>query len=100
MDYKANKRYIDEIFKYSDMYSILVINPDGRLVRVHCPFSVQVIRDVAKLRKGQIKAVDMIKMSMELVEVYIIESKGYYWYNFIFHSKDSPGTVHESEASG
>ena len=46
MDYKANKKYIDEIFKYCDMYSILVINPDGRLERVYCPFRVEVIRDV------------------------------------------------------
>ena len=71
----------------------------GRLERIYCPFRVEVIRDVAKLRKGQIKAVDMIKMSMELVEVYIIESKGYYWYNFIFHSKYPSGTEPESGAS-
>ena len=82
------------------MYSILVINSKGRLERVYCPFRVEVIKDVTKLHKGQLKAVDMIKMSMELVEVYIIESKGYYWFNFIFHSKDSLGTVRENEASG
>jgi len=69
------------------MYSILVINPEGRLERIYCPFKVEVIKDVAELNKGQIKAVDTIKMSLELVEVYVIESKGYYWFNFIFHSK-------------
>jgi len=87
MNYKANKKYIDEIFKYCDMYSILVINSEGRLERVYCPFQVEVIKDISKFREGQIKAVDMVKMSMELVEVYIIESKGYYWFNFIFHSR-------------
>ena len=81
------------------MYSILVINSEGRLERVYCPFQVEVIKDVSEFHKGQVKAVDMIKMSMELVEVYIIESKGYYWYNFIFHSKDPSGTEPESGAS-
>ena len=79
---RKNKKIIEEIFKYVSSDSILVIDEKGQLKRLYCPFMVKVIRDVHSLRKGQIKAVIAVKVAPNIIDVYVIESKAYYHYNF------------------
>ena len=78
-----NKRYILELFKYVSQESILIINNTGHLERLNCPFYVKVLVDIYSLRKGSVKAVKAVRISVELLDVYIIESKAYYHFNFI-----------------
>ena len=75
--------YIKDIFRYCKADSILIINAVGHLERLWCPFKVLVIVDVHPLKKGQEKAVIAVKVADNLVDVYIIDEKAFYHYNFI-----------------
>jgi len=82
MSDEEKKKYIEEIFKYCKIDSILVINKTGQLERVDCPFEVLVIQDVGELESGLICNVDAVKMALTLLDVYIIGNKAYYYFNF------------------
>jgi len=82
MDEKQRKAYIKELFKHVKTDSILIINAVGHLGRLWCPFKVLVIVDVHPLKKGQEKSVIAVKMADNLVDVYIVEDKAFYHYNF------------------
>lgn len=76
------KKYIAEIFRYCRTDSILIINSKGHLERLQCPFMVIVIHDVPPLIQGDRKAVNAVKIGPKLIDVYIIEEKTFYHYNF------------------
>jgi len=82
MNDQERKRYIQEIFKYCTNDSILVIDQKGSLSRLRCPFLVLVIVDVPPLKEGQERPVIAVKVADNLVDVYIIEEKAFYHYNF------------------
>ena len=86
MNSKQRRAYIKKIFKYVKTDSILIINAQGHLERLWCPFKVLVTVDVHPLKKGQEKPVIAVKIADNLVDVYIIESKAFYHYNFIIIS--------------
>ena len=92
MTLEEKKKYINDIFKHCKTDSILIINHIGHLERLYCPFYVRVIVDVHILKKGSVKAVKAVKMSLELIDVYIIESKAYYHYNFRLLDRIEPNT--------
>lgn len=79
---RKEQKYIEEIFKYCKTDSILYINAEGYLQRAQCPFGVLVIRS-HPLKKGDIHACMAVKIGPELIDVYIIEEKAFYHYNFI-----------------
>ena len=72
-------KYIEEIFRLCKTDSILIIKDKGQLVRIYCPFLIT----VPPLNEGDIKQVTAVKVSLELIDVYIIEGKAYYHFNFI-----------------
>lgn len=74
--------YIKDIFKHCKTDSVLIINAEGHLERLWCPFKVLVIVDVHPLKKGQENAVIAVKVADNLVDVYIIEERAFYHYNF------------------
>jgi hypothetical protein len=78
----TNDEYIKDIFRYCRTDSILIINAQGHLGRLWCPFRVLVIVDVYPLQKGQQKVVIAVKVAENLVDVYVIEGKAFYHYNF------------------
>jgi hypothetical protein len=82
MSDEDKRKYIEEIFKYCKIDSILVISKTGSLDRYNCPFEVLVIQDVGELYKGLICLVNAVKMDLTLVDVYIIGNKAYYYFNF------------------
>jgi hypothetical protein len=82
MSNEEKKKYIEEIFKYCKVDSILVINKHGHLQRLDCPFEVLAITDVGELYKGLICLVSAVKMDLSLIDVYIIRDKAYYFFNF------------------
>jgi len=82
MSDEEKKKYIEEIFKYCKIDSILVINKHGLLERLDCPFEVVVIQDVGELYKGLICLVNAVKIDLSLIDVYIIRNKAYYFFNF------------------
>lgn len=94
MTREEKKKYINDIFKHCSIDSILIINHMGHLERLRCPFYVLVIVDVHTLKKGSVKAVKAVKMSIELIDVYVIESKAYYHFNFRLLGRIDPNTSH------
>lgn len=79
---QREKKYIEEIFRYCKTDSILVINSRGGLERLLCPFLVIVIHDIPPLVQGDRKAVNAVKIGPKLIDVYIIDEKAFYHYNF------------------
>ena len=82
MSDEEKKKYIEEVFMYCKIDSILVINNQGHLQRLDCPFEVVVIQDVGELYKGLICLVNAVKLDLSLIDVYIIRNKAYYFFNF------------------
>ena len=82
MNSRQRRAYIKDIFNYCRTDSILILDQNGRLRRLVCPFMVLVIVDVPPLKKGQEKTVIAVKVADNLVDVYIIDAKAFYHYNF------------------
>jgi hypothetical protein len=83
MSDEEKRKYIEEVFKYCKIDSILVISKKtGQLQRLDCPFEVLVIQDVGELYKGLICLVSAVKLDLSLIDVYIIKNKAYYFFNF------------------
>jgi len=83
MSDEEKRKYIEKIFKYCKIDSILVIDiKSGQLERLECPFTVLVIQNVGELRKGLICFVTAVKLDLTLIDVYIIRNKAYYFFNF------------------
>lgn len=75
---ERNREYILELFKIVSTTSILVVDRNGNLRRLHCPFKVVAIVELPpQITVGASYMVDAVKMTLELKEVYIIEGKGY-----------------------
>jgi hypothetical protein len=82
MSDEKKRKYIEEIFKYCKVDSILVMSKIGHLLRFDCPFEVVVITDVGELYRGLICLVSAVKIDITLIDVYIIRNKAYYFFNF------------------
>lgn len=77
------KKYIRKLFEVVSSDSILILDKDNQLIRLNCPFTVLVAFKVPGLSIGDIEAVTAIRMSIDLIDVYIVNNKPYYHYNFI-----------------
>ena len=76
------KKELAELLKYSSPREIYVITWKNTLIKLHCPFEVQVLQDIGTLKTGQFVLVDEIKVTIELKTVFIIDTKAYYYYHF------------------
>lgn len=74
-----NKKEIAEINMYCDPYSVLIVTNKRRLIRLLCPFQVEVIRDIQSLRSGDLKFVTAVKSDMDAQLVYVIEHKLFHY---------------------
>jgi hypothetical protein len=80
--FMENSKYIEEISKYCNPFSILVIVEESRLLRIHCPFTVITIQSIGNYTTGDIAHVQAVKITPDLMNVYIIEGKAYHFYFF------------------
>jgi len=76
------KKELAELLKYSSPREIYVITWNNTLIKLYCPFEVQVLQDIGTLKTGQFVFVDEIKVTIELKTVFIIDNKAYYYYHF------------------
>ena len=79
------KKYIRELFEVVSTQDILIVNKDNQLIRLNVPFTVLVVRQVPGLRKGDVGSVTAIRMDVKLLDIYVVNGKPYYCYNFILH---------------
>ena len=77
----TDDEYIKDVFRYCKTDSVLIISAEEHFERLWCPFKVLVV-DVHPLKKGQEKAVIAVKVADNLIDVYIIKDRAFYYYNF------------------
>ena len=75
MDY--SNKFLHEFAKTVDSRSILVINWQGRLRRIFCPFPVVTLVKVYSFEKGQVLSVESVKVTVQLQDIFIIQGKAY-----------------------
>jgi hypothetical protein len=78
-----NKRLIAEINKYCSPFSILIIGKDGVLKRIVCPFNVVTIHDSSVAKKDQIVSVEAVRLSEDLIMLYVIRKIAMPYFYFI-----------------
>tara|TARA_R110000868_G_scaffold409459_1_gene694971 strand:+ start:243 stop:494 length:252 start_codon:yes stop_codon:yes gene_type:complete len=71
-----------DMLKYASPKSILVVAWSNNIIELKCPFRVEVIKRIGMLEQGSIVDVEMVKISIALVTVFIIDSQAYYYYHF------------------
>ena len=79
------KKYIRELFEVVSTQDILIVNKDNQLIRLNVPFTVLVVREVPGLREGDLGSVTAIRMDLKLLDIYIVNGKPYYYFNFILY---------------
>ena len=83
MNHEEKRKYIEELFKYVDTESILVIKGWNTLERLRCPFIVKARRDVGLCKAGNYYRVEAVKVDLQtLKDVFIIKLVAYMPHNF------------------
>lgn len=72
------EEYLKELLKWVSSDSLLVIDRKGNLRRIYCPFKVICLVNFPDITKGQKVAVEAIKLTIEIREVYIIMGVAYH----------------------
>jgi len=73
-----NGDYLKELLKWVSSDSILVIDQKGALRRIYCPFEAICIAVFPDINRGEKVAVEAVKITVTLKEVYIIKGKAYF----------------------
>ncbi|SCY36526.1 hypothetical protein SAMN05192588_2502 [Nonlabens sp. Hel1_33_55] len=73
---------IAKILKYSSPNTILIVAKTNRLVELICPFRVQVIKPIGLYSSNQILVVSSVKVTKDLITVYIISGLAYHYFHF------------------
>ena len=74
----SKKEYLEELLKWVSSDSILVIDKNGKIRRIYCPFKVICLVTFPEIKQGEKVNVDAVKLTVEVKEVYIIKGIAYY----------------------
>lgn len=77
-----NKKQIAYILKYSHPKQLYVVTHNNLLLKLNCPFKVQLKSDVGYLNKKEVVIVDEVKVTSDLITVFVINTKAYFYYHF------------------
>lgn len=77
------EKQMAELLKYASPYSILVVTYRNKIIELRCPFRVELKHDIGDLNKSEIVIVDLVKMSTNLLTVFIIKNKAFYYFHFL-----------------
>jgi hypothetical protein len=72
-----------EFLKYISPFEIYVVNRKNELECLKCPFKVKVKYNIGVLVKDEIVLVDKVKITKDLISVYVIRNQSYYCYHFV-----------------
>ncbi len=81
-----SEEQLAEILKYSSSKELYIVTWNNLLKILFCPFKARAIVDIGNLKRGRLVWVQEVKITKDLVTVYIIEGKAYYYYHFIIIS--------------
>jgi hypothetical protein len=73
---------IAKVLKYSSPNTILIVSKTSKLVELNCPFRVQVITPIGLYSTGQVLTVSLVKVTKDLITVYIISGLAYHYFHF------------------
>ena len=76
------KRELADTLKYSNLSEILIITHDCKLRVILCPFKVIVLYEIGILFPGQVVVVTQVKVTDQLITIYLINELLYYYYHF------------------
>ena len=74
---------LENLLKYISPFEIYIVNSNNELECLKCPFKVRVKYNIGILVKDEIVLVDKVKITRELMSVYIIKFQSYYCYHFV-----------------
>lgn len=77
-----DEKHLAELLRYSSPKELYIVSYDNKLKLLICPFEVLVKYDIDCLNKNQIVLVDEVKITLELISVFIINRRAYYYYHF------------------
>ncbi|MDD7913188.1 hypothetical protein [Polaribacter ponticola] len=77
-----NDEELADLLKYISPFEILIVNSNNELECLKCPFKVKVKYDIGVLEKDEIVLVDKVKITRELLSVYVVKNQSYYCYHF------------------
>jgi hypothetical protein len=74
----SKEEYLKELLKLVSSDSILVIDNQGDLRRIYCPFKAICLVTFPEIKQGERVTVDAIKLTIEVKEVFIVKGTAYY----------------------
>jgi len=77
-----SQQELHEINLHCRPNSLLVVKSDGDLIRLFCPFQVIALNAIDVHTEGKVLTVTQVKVDIKLLLVYVINNKGYYYWNF------------------
>ena len=78
-----NDKELAELLKYISPFEIYIVNRENELECLKCPFKVKVKYNIGVLVKDEIVLVDKVKITKDLISVYVIRNQSYYCYHFV-----------------
>jgi hypothetical protein len=78
-----NDKELADLLKYISPFEIYIVNRENELECLKCPFKVKVKYSIGVLVKDEIVLVDKVKITNDLISVYIIRNQSYYCYHFV-----------------
>lgn len=78
-----NDKELAELLKYISPFEIYIVNRENELECLKCPFEVKVKYNIGVLVKDEIVLVDKVKITKDLISVYVIRNQSYYCYHFV-----------------
>lgn len=73
---------IKQINKYCSPVELYVITPRGKLQKLNCPIQVICIRSIGIIKAGQLARATEVRITTDLVLVYVIGKSAYFYYFF------------------
>lgn len=78
-----NDKELAEFLKYISPFEIYIVNRENELECLKCPFKVKIKYNIGVLVKDEIVLVDKVKITKDLISVYVIRNQSYYCYHFV-----------------
>jgi hypothetical protein len=76
-------KLLEDLNRYCSPGSMLIINRNGALERLYCPFRVIVLEDVDVLIADQAYSVNAILISNDLLMLYVVKNRAYPYFFFL-----------------
>ena len=77
-----NEKLLAELLKYSHPKELYVVDWRNKLVVLVCPIKAAVKHDIGTLKAKEIVYIDEVKVTLELITVFVVKRNAYFYYHF------------------